>query len=328
MSSAPSTILGTVAGKLAWSAAALAGAGVACVAYGVLVERRWYRRVDYRLPILPADAHPLTILHLSDLHFVRQDRRKAAFLAGLPSADVTVLTGDVLGEPEAVESVLEALRPVRGRVASYFVLGSNDYFAPEPLNYLVYFVGRREHRPGTQGRAPDLVAGLRMDGWTYLKNERADLLMDGIRMDVVGMDDPHIERHDLRVALHREPGRFGLAVVHSPDPAPELAALGWDLVLSGHTHGGQVRMPLVGALVTNSTIPTKLCMGLSLLGDTALHVSPGLGTSKFAPFRFLCRPEATVLRLVAGQGLARHGPGRGQRAATPAAATTRSNTAS
>ena len=76
--------------------------------------------------------------------------------------------------------------------------------------------------------------------------------------------------------------------------------LGYGLILSGHTHGGQVRLPFVGALVTNSQVPTKLAMGLSRLGPAVLHVSPGLGTSKFAPFRFLCRPEATVLELVSG----------------------------
>jgi len=115
---------------------------------------------------------------------------------------------------------------------------------------------------------------------------------------VVGLDDPHIERHDLRAAFRNRPSALGLALVHSPDPAPELAALGYDLILSGHTHGGQVRMPFVGALVTNSAIPSRLCMGLSRFGRAYLHVSPGLGTSKFAPFRFLCRPEATIIELV------------------------------
>ena len=86
-------------------------------------------------------------------------------------------------------------------------------------------------------------------------------------------------------------------MVHSPDPAPELAAFGWDLILTGHTHGGQVRMPFIGALVTNSQLPSRIAMGLSMLPPAVMHVSPGLGTSKYAPFRFLCRPEATVLEL-------------------------------
>ena len=274
--------------------------GIVCVAYGTLIERRWYRTVTYRLAALPATAGvPLSILHLSDLHMVAGDRRKAAFLASLPQPDVAVVTGDILGEPEAVETCVDALGPVRGRVASYFVMGSNDYFAPQPLNYLAYFRRRRRHRPGRRSTSDDLRGRLEAEGWVYLANRTAALSLDGLGIEVVGLDDPHIERHDLRVALRRDLSALGLAVVHAPDPVPELAALGYDLIVCGHTHGGQVRMPFVGALVTNSSIPTRLCMGLSRFGRTFLHVSPGLGTSKYAPFRFLCRPEATILELVA-----------------------------
>jgi uncharacterized protein len=292
-------VLANLSGIGAWALVAVGAAGATCVAYGALVERRWYRRTAYRVAALPpGSAGPMTILHVSDLHMVQRDHRKAAFLASLPQPDVCVVTGDILGEPDAVEASVEALRPVRGRLASYFVLGSNDYFAPQPLNYLSYFRRQRRPRAGVRGRAGDLRAGLESEGWTYLANRRTSLSLDGTGVEVVGLDDPHIERHDLRVAPRQAPRSFGLAVVHSPDPVPELAALGYDLILCGHTHGGQVRMPFVGALVTNSRIPTRLCMGLSRFGRSYLHVSPGLGTSKFAPFRFLCRPEATMLELI------------------------------
>jgi len=292
-------MVASLADALLWTAVAVLSAGAACVAYGVLLERRWYRVATYRVPVLPGGSHPIRVLHLSDLHFVRRDRRKASFLAGLPAPDVVVATGDLLGEPEAVEGVVAALRPLRGRVASYVVLGSNDYFAPRPLNPLSYFRRPRKHRPGIRGRADELVRSLEAEGWTDIRNARTGFGADGVRADVVGLDDAHIERHDLRVASGAGRTGFGMAVLHSPDPVPELVALGWDLVLSGHTHGGQVRMPVLGALVTNSQLPTRLCMGLSRFGDSYLHVSPGLGTSKYAPFRFLCRPEATVLELVA-----------------------------
>lgn len=316
-----------VADPVWWLLLAVAAAGTACVAYGVLVERGWYRLTVYRLPILPGHAPaPMTVLHLSDLHFVVADRRKARFIASLPRPDISVLTGDLLGEPEAVERVTAALEPVRGTAGSYFVLGSNDYFAPRPLSYLAYFRKRRRRRVGIPGRAQDLITRLEADGWAHLKNRRVAGEAAGLRIEVVGLDDPHIERHDLRVAAGRDPAAFGLALVHSPDPAPELAALGYDLVACGHTHGGQVRMPFIGALVTNSTIPPRLCMGLSRFGRTLLHVSPGLGTSKFAPFRFLCRPEATLLELVPAQAAPERAMAQGPGATSDA--TTRSNTAS
>jgi uncharacterized protein len=273
--------------------------GALCILYGIFVERTWFRLRSYRLDILPAAAStPLRVLHLSDLHFTRRDERKARFLASLPSADVTVVTGDVLGEPEALSTAVRALGPARGRVASYFVLGSNDYFRPEPVNYLRYFQRRRRgHHRGVAGKAPDLVAMLEADGWTHLKNRRSSFSRDGVSAEVGGLDDPHIHRHDLRAAVRRDPDRFGLMVVHSPDPMVELAALGYDLIVSGHTHGGQVRLPIVGALVSNSSVPTRMARGLTRIGDSYVHVSPGLGTSKYAPFRFLCRPEATLIEL-------------------------------
>ena len=283
--------------KLLAGTAMLAAAGATCVAYGVFVERHWYRLAHYEVPVLPEGTEPLTLLHLSDLHFVAGDPRKARFLATLPRPDLTVVTGDLLGEPEGVEPVVEALRPVRGRIASYVVLGSNDYYAPRWLNYAAYFRWRRKHRTATRSRPGDLIAQLEADGWVHLRNRRTELRAGGVPFEILGMDDPHIERHDLRAAPRSDPDAVGLAIVHAPDPAPELAALGYDLIVSGHTHGGQVRMPFVGALVSNCTIPNRLAMGMARMGGTYLHVSPGLGSSKYAPFRFLCRPEATILEL-------------------------------
>jgi uncharacterized protein len=291
-------LVATVAAVVVWSLVALAVLGALCVAYGVLIEHHWYRIQRYQLPVLPSDASgPVRILHLSDLHFVRDDDRKARFLASLPEADFTILTGDLLGEPEAVERAVAAVRPTMGRAASLFVFGSNDLYVPKRVNPVRYFLPRR-HRAATRGRPKDLSAALDADGWRVLLNERTELSLDGVRFEVVGFHDPHIYRADLRLAPRTTPSAVGLAVVHSPDPAPELAAMGYDLVVTGHTHGGQVRLPLIGALVTNSHLPRRICMGLSRLGPSFMHVSPGLGTSKFAPFRFLCRPEATYLDLV------------------------------
>jgi predicted MPP superfamily phosphohydrolase len=272
--------------------------GVGCALYGVFVERSWYRVVRYRLDILPAGTQgQFTVMHLSDLHFLRRDPKKARFLAELPTPDVTVVTGDFLAEPEGIETAIAGIRPIRGRLASWFVLGSNDYFVPKPLNYLAYFRKRRKRRRARRGRAPDLVRALVAEGWEDLTNVRREVSLDGLAVELLGLDDAHIRRQDFRVAPRGASERFGLAVMHSPDSAPEAAALGYQLIVAGHTHGGQVRVPLGGALVTNCSMPPRLVSGLIRMGGAVLHTSPGLGTSKYAPFRFWCRPEATLLEL-------------------------------
>ena len=285
-----------------WSSAVVASLAIggACVAYGVAIERRWYRLVRRRLDILPVEGpETLTVLHLSDLHATTGERRLARFLAGLPPADVTVVTGDLLGGPEAVERAVEILRPTRGRLASWFVLGSNDYYVPRFRNPLRYFIPHRLRRPrrAVRGRSTDLVAQLERDGWRDLTNLREESAIGALPVELLGLDDAHIHRHDLRVAPRRARDRFGIAVMHSPDSAPEAAALGYDLLFAGHTHGGQVGIPFVGAIVTNSILPPRLAKGVIRIGDAVLSLSPGLGTSRYAPFRFAVRPEATLLEL-------------------------------
>jgi predicted MPP superfamily phosphohydrolase len=287
--------------RVALLAGAVAAAGVACVGYGVLVERDWYRLRRQRVEALEPGQPPLTVLHLSDLHLTAADRRRMAFLerlAGEP-ADLVVLTGDMLGEPDALGPVLDVLGRFRPRLGAVAVLGSNDYWAPRFRNPLSYFLGPSSRRHRSSGRNPwrELIEGLRARGWTVLSNDRGRL--DDI--ELAGMDDPHIRRDDPAVAVPPNGQvRLRLGVVHSPyrRALDAFAGNGYDLVLAGHTHGGQVRLPGVGALVTNCDLPREQVRGLSRWGSSWLHVSAGLGTSKYAPFRFACRPEASLLEVV------------------------------
>jgi predicted MPP superfamily phosphohydrolase len=283
-------------------AGAVAAAGAACVGYGVLVERDWYRLRRERVEALDPGQPPLTVLHLSDLHLTVADARRMAFLerlAGEP-ADLVVLTGDMLGEPQALDPVLETLGRFRPRLGAVAVLGSNDYWAPRFRNPFSYFLGPSSRRRRRSGGNPwrELVDGLEARGWTVLSNRRGHLG----DVELAGMDDPHIRRDDPGVAA--PPGtarpRLRLGVVHSPyrRALDAFERNGYGLLLAGHTHGGQVRLPGVGALVTNCDLPRGQVRGLSRWGSSWLHVSAGLGTSKYAPFRFACRPEASLLTVV------------------------------
>jgi predicted MPP superfamily phosphohydrolase len=290
--------------KVAWQAAgAVAVAGAACVGYGILVERDWYRLRRQRVEALEPGQAPLTVLHLSDLHLTAADDRQMRFLERLAAepVDLVVVTGDMLGEPEALDPVLATLGRFRPRLGAVAVLGSNDYWAPRFRNPLTYFIGPSTRRHRSSGRNPwrELVSGLETRGWTVLSNRRGRLG----DVELAGMDDPHIRHDDPAVPVPANgevPARLRLGVVHSPyrRALDAFAGNGYDLVLAGHTHGGQVRLPGVGALVTNCDLPRDRVRGLSRWGSSWLHVSAGLGTSKYAPFRFACRPEASLLTVV------------------------------
>jgi predicted MPP superfamily phosphohydrolase len=283
-------------------AGAVATAGAACVAYGVVVERNWFRFRCETVPVLPPGRPALDLLHLSDLHMLAGDRAKREFLERLAAvpADLLVVTGDMLGEPGSLGPVLDALGGFHPRLGAVAVLGSNDYYAPRPMNYAAYFRRSRKRRP-VMARNPyrELVSGLEGMGWLVLSNARGRLG----DVELAGMDDPHIHRDDPAVAVPPagDAERLRIGVVHSPyrRSLDAFERNGYQLLLAGHTHGGQVRLPGIGALVDNCDLPLDQARGLSRWGSSWLHVSAGLGTSKYAPFRFGCRPEASLLALTA-----------------------------
>lgn len=282
----------------------VAGVGLACLAYGGLIEREWYVLRRHRVACLPPGARPLRVLHISDLHFRQGQARKARFLSRFAETrpDIVVCTGDFLDNTNGLDTVVEAVGNIQPAVAAFFVLGSHDYYESRltnPFKYLRRPKVRKEFR-GKPMPWEALVERLEAGGWTLLLNRATRIDVDGVgSVDVVGLDDPHMNRDDLSVASARSGPGFRLGVVHSPDAAPALADLGYDLIVCGHTHGGQLRVPGLGALVTNTRrLPRSMARGVHRMGDAWLHVSAGLGTSAYAPIRFACRPEACILELV------------------------------
>lgn len=277
--------------------AGLVAAGVLILLYASLVERHWFALRSHRVPCLPPGSAPLRVLHISDLHYRPSLRAMRRFVGRLASTnpDLVVGTGDFIGDAPSSLPAAELVGPLKGRLGGLFVLGSNDYFGPRPKNPLRYFARKKHpYLKGTPNEWREFVDALEARGWRLINN--ATTRLDGI--DIVGLDDPHIGRADYTVASPRAGNGFRLAVVHSPDAARPLAELGYDLIVAGHTHGGQVCIPGIGALVTNCDIPRRMARGVHRIGDAWLHVSGGMGTSKYAPVRFACRPEACVLELV------------------------------
>jgi predicted MPP superfamily phosphohydrolase len=244
------------------------------------------------------------VLQVSDTHLQASNQRLLGFLRSLAGEeyDLVIASGDMLGGPDSVEPLAEALNGLAATTARLFVLGSSDYYVPRLRNYWSYFRrrARRRRRRTSRNRTEDFRRLLVEGGWMDLTNRTVEIKLGSLRTQVTGLDDPHLFRDD-RTLLVRDPAAdFAVCLVHDPAPYADAARAHYDLVISGHTHGGQVRFPIVGALVTNSTLPRHLARWESPIGDTGhswLYVSPGLGTSRFAPFRFLCPPEASILEL-------------------------------
>ncbi|AGL21426.1 metallophosphoesterase [Actinoplanes sp. N902-109] len=287
------------------AAATLTAAGAATFAYASLVERNLFtlRRVD--VPMLEPDAEPLRILHISDLHMMPGQQRKQAWVAALigTDPDLVVVTGDNLSAPDAVPAVMQALDPLLD-LPGAFVFGSNDYRGPVWKNPLRYVFPTGEYVQGVELPTEDLRTGLTTAGWADLNNARTTLKAGGRTLELVGVDDPHVERDNYAAVAGPASSDtdLHLGVTHSPAShvLDAMAADGFTLLLAGHTHGGQVCVPGYGALATNCDLPRSMAKGLHRWpGSSAwLHVSAGLGTHPTAPYRLACRPEATVLTLI------------------------------
>ena len=301
---------------------AVLAAGASGLGYAWLEARHFALR-SFTMPVLPAGSPPLRVLHLSDLHLVPRQGRKQRWLSGLADLepDLVVSTGDNLAAMDAVPAVLAA----HGRLLErpgVFVLGSNDYFAPtikSPTRYLLPN-GGTQRSTGKRLPSDDLVKGFVEAGWLDLTNTRGRLSVAGTDLEFVGVDDPHLnfDRYD-EVAGPADPSAtLTIGVTHAPYQRVlnAMTADGAGLLLAGHTHGGQLCLPGFGALVTNCDLPRRQAKGVSrwplrgtdggpadgtgTAADPAwMHVSAGMGTAPSTVVRFACRPEASLLTLVA-----------------------------
>lgn len=287
------------------TATASIGTLVAGISYASLIERNAFVVREATMPVLAPGSSPLKVLHISDIHMRPSQRRKQAWVRDLASwtPDFIVNTGDNLSHPKAVPAVVQALGDLLS-VPGVFVFGSNDYFAPKlknPANYLTNPTHRVQGKPLPW---KDLRAAFTERGWLDMTHTRRQFDVAGLHIAAAGVDDPHLsrDRYDTIAGPANPTANLTLGLAHSPEPRvlDRFAADGYQLVMAGHTHGGQLCVPFYGAIVTNCELDRSRVKGPSKWGvHTQLHVSAGVGTSPFAPFRFCCRPEATLLTLVA-----------------------------
>lgn len=288
------------AGLVAWTALS-PGAGLALLAaayagvsalsvYGVIVEPRRLTVTEVTLtsPKLAANAPPVRVLQMGDFHIERLTRRERDLLARVAALapDLILLTGDYLNlsfvhDEVALAEARQFLRQLRVPFGVYAVTGSPPVDPPSV--------------------AEALFDGL--DNVRWLRDEHVALNVRGQRLYVAGVTCRHVLDVDAdrlqAVLADIPPQAFTVVLYHSPDLMPEMVEFSVDLYLAGHTHGGQIRLPFFGALVTSSEYGKRYEMGLYREGETHLYVARGLGMEgKGAPrARFLCPPEIVLWTL-------------------------------
>ncbi|HWU33230.1 MAG TPA: metallophosphoesterase, partial [Marmoricola sp.] len=268
--------------------AVLSAAGLA---YSAGYEVRAFTLREVTVPVLPAGAKPLRVLHLSDLHMTPTQKLKQRWLNSLAALkpDLVINTGDNIAHRQVIDPLMASLGSL-AEVPGAFVFGSNDYFAPgfrNPLKYLLPDDGER-HVDGPQLPFEDLRSRFTESGWVDLNNRHGSLEINGIRIAFVGVDDPHLEYDDLVGVSGPADSTADLriAVTHAPylRVLDQFADEGYELIMAGHTHGGQLQVPFIGALVTNCDLDRARVRGLhrhpaesepGAPGSSWLHVSAG-----------------------------------------------------
>ncbi|WP_203582034.1 metallophosphoesterase [Microbacterium hibisci] len=298
---------------------AVGAVGVGAAVWGVGVERYLFTVRFHEVPVLPEGAAAVRVLHLSDAHMAPWQHRKQRWIAALAEElqpDLVVNTGDNMGHAQGLRGLRAAFDPLRG-IPGVFVHGSNDHSSPAPRNPLRYFTGPSKVKHTAEPLDTEALDGYLTDelGWLDLNNRTGSLDAAGLRIAAFGVSDAHRNWDDLDVlpgllSTLRAEQSFDLAigVTHAPyrRVLDDFVDLGADAIFAGHTHGGQVRLPGFGALVANCDIPLRQARGLSTWEHDGravpLNVSAGLGHSIYAPVRFACRPEASLLTLVPRRG--------------------------
>lgn len=257
----------------------------------LVVER--YLLNPKRMP-LPLDG--LTIAFLSDFHIMPSGfgvdiAERAVLLANEANPDIVLLGGDLVHWCSAIPHLIPVLRRIKSRHGVFAVLGNHDHHCPW-----------RFKRPAPWGGKPFSIdewrKALEQANVCLLVNEAIELNINGASLWLVGVDDPYTGRDDLRKGLENVPdGAFAILLSHSPDIADDPNIDRVDLILSGHTHGGQIVPPLLGPFLAPCRDKYRRAQGLTKVGNTWLYVSRGI--SGGLPVRFRCPPEVTVLTLKA-----------------------------
>lgn len=256
-----------------------------------------YKSHEFSFRSLPRSFDGFTILHLTDLHFRRRDSAKKKVLRSLAQepVDLCLITGDFIESPDAIGICCEALKGFNAAHGIYGVLGNHDYYRYSYVDAL-----RNRSITDRLNKSEELLRALSATGIKVLRNESVRVERNGEWIYVVGVDDGVTCKADIPVALSsvsKEDDTLWILLCHTPDILKGCSIGHEFLLLAGHTHGGQVRLPLWGPLVNHSKLKDGFVSGSERFGEGVVVVSCGVGVNGLFPFRWRCKPEVIKITL-------------------------------
>ncbi len=249
--------------------------------------------------------------------------------------DLIFVTGDMVENIENVDYLSSMLKPLKAKYGKYAVLGVHDNYNKAFYEFARNMF-KRKRGYSARNDSRNLRSKLNKIGIEILENENRILKIPGLpisKLEIIGIGDPVINRTDLYKAyknidplkkeeivdhtnyeqsceetfrqaknpIHiiNDPEKLRIILIHTPDAwvLSTIAKKNTDIVFAGHTHGGQVRLPLIGAIISGCRIKTRFASGLFYLKNMVLFISRGLGEGRYSQFRFYCPPEASIITI-------------------------------
>ena len=273
--------------------------GGALVAWAQWVEPNWFRLTHEEIRLPKRIPRPFTVLHLSDLHFTRPRFFLSRFFDRLAKleTDFVFVTGDLIDSPAGIGPCVDYLKKLKPRCGTYLVLGNHDYRTYPFIQQWLRLITRKHYGADRKetGRLKEALVGA---GFHLLENENVSVpIKEGEAEAVlVGIDDPMTGHADFeRAFLGIGTGALRMALIHWPGSFPLLEGRGLDLVFSGHTHGGQIRLPTGKPLSWVHRLE-PIIDSTDQYGFRGI-VSRGLAANPSIRVRLFCRPEASLFRV-------------------------------
>ena len=258
--------------------------GIVTILYAMFIEPDLLRVIHYDFPHSKIEGQPIKVVQFSDTHigdfFTTEELQKVVDKINEQEADLVLFTGDLMDDASVYQGSIEEIGTVLSNIQSKFG------------NYAVF--GNRDYGGGAERFYEELMESA---GFHVLLNNHETITVNGTTLSLFGADDALIGYYDAKQTMKGiEEGNFNLLLVHEPDLVDDFIDYPVDLVVAGHSHGGQVYIPFVGPLLT-TTLAEKYVRGLYDINENlSLYVNTGIGNTR-VPFRLFNVPQITVFYL-------------------------------